>query len=63
VGHDRLARWQRIGTQDSLIAPHVYDFGIAVAPGKHRLTLCVDNTVKLNLGKFVSALFGGTWAT
>jgi len=49
-----------IGTQDSLIAPHVYDFGIGLAPGKHRLTICVDNTVKLDLGPFVSALFGGT---
>jgi hypothetical protein len=50
-----------IGTQDSLIAPHVYDFGVGgVLPGKHRLTICVDNTVKLNLGRFVSALFGGT---
>jgi hypothetical protein len=52
---------QRIGTRDSLIAPHVYDFGAGVTPGKHRLTICVDNTVKLDLGKFVSALFGGTW--
>ena len=33
----------------------------ASTPGKHRLTICVDNTVKLNLGTFVSALFGGTW--
>jgi len=52
---------KRIGSEDSLIAPHVYDFGTDLAPGKHRLTICVDNTVKLNLGKFVSALFGGTW--
>jgi hypothetical protein len=52
---------QRIGSQDSLIAPHVYDFGAGVAPGRHRLTICVDNTVKINLGSFVSALFGGTW--
>jgi hypothetical protein len=48
------------GTRDSLIAPHVYDLGTAVAPGKHRLTICVDNTVKIDLGVFVSALFGGT---
>ena len=52
---------RRIGSQDSLIAPHVYDLGLAVAPGRHRLTICVDNTVKINLGTFVSALFGGTW--
>ena len=49
-----------IGSQDSLIAPHVYDLGTGLKPGQHRLTLCVDNTVKLDLGPFVSALFGGT---
>ena len=49
-----------IGTRDSLIAPHTYDLGVGLAPGKHRLTICVDNTVKLDLGTFVSALFGGT---
>lgn len=50
-----------LGTRDSLIAPHVYDLGTDVSPGKHRLTLCVDNSVKLDMGRFVSALFGGTW--
>jgi hypothetical protein len=49
-----------MGTQDSLIAPHVYDLGAGISPGRHRLTICVDNTVKLDLGPFVSALFGGT---
>jgi hypothetical protein len=49
-----------IGTQDSLIAPHVHDLGTGVAPGRHRLTMCVDNTVKFDLGYFVSAMFGGT---
>jgi len=39
----------------------LYDFGTGVTPGKHRLTICVDNTVKIDLGRFVSALFGGTW--
>ena len=52
---------KRIGSQESLISPHIYDFGIGIKPGKHRLTICVDNTVKINLGRFVSALFGGTW--
>jgi len=51
----------RIGSQDSLIAPHIYDFGTGLATGKHRLTICVDNTEKFPLGKFVSALRGGTW--
>jgi F5/8 type C domain/Glycosyl hydrolases family 2, sugar binding domain len=50
-----------IGTRDSLIAPHFYDLGTHVAPGKHRLSICIDNTVKIDLGPFVSALFGGTW--
>jgi hypothetical protein len=50
-----------IGTQDSLIAPHFYDFGTGLTPGKHRLTICVDNTLKFNLGKFPSVLIGGTW--
>jgi Glycosyl hydrolases family 2, sugar binding domain/Glycosyl hydrolases family 2 len=49
-----------IGTHDSLIAPHFYDFGTGVTPGKHRLTICVDNTEKFVLGKFVSVLHGGT---
>jgi hypothetical protein len=49
-----------MGTQDSLISPHVYDLGAAITLGRHRLTICVDNTVKLDLGPFVSALFGGT---
>ena len=39
----------------------MYDFGTGLPPGKHRLTLCVDNTLKINLGYFVSALSGGTW--
>ena len=52
---------KRIGSQDSLITPHVYDLGANLKPGKHRLTLCVDNSLKFVLGKFVSALFGGTW--
>lgn len=48
-----------LGQQDSLISPHLYDLGTAVAPGKHRMTICVDNTVKMDLGLFVSALAGG----
>jgi hypothetical protein len=48
-----------IGAQDSLIAPHVYDLG-NLAPGKHRLTICVDNTKKIDLGRFVSINYEGT---
>ena len=43
-----------VGTQDTLIAPQIYDLGTSVTPGKHRLTICVDNTVKIDLGHFVS---------
>ena len=45
---------------DSLIAPHVHLLGTHFAPGKHQLTLRVDNTKKIDLGTFVSALYGGT---
>ena len=48
-----------LGMQDSLIAPHLYELGSAVTPGRHRLTICVDNSVKINLGPIVSALAGG----
>lgn len=45
---------QDFGTHDNLISPQVYDLGIYVMPGKHRLTICADNTLKFNLGEFVS---------
>ena len=37
------------GMQDSLCAPHVYAIG-SLAPGKHRFTLRVDNSVKYEVG-------------
>ena len=49
-----------VGTQDSLIAPHVYNLGTNLAPGRHRLTICVDNTRKIDLGRFVSIYYEGT---
>ncbi len=49
-----------IGSQDSLIAPHVYDLGVNLAPGRHRLKICVDNTKKIDLGRFVSINYEGT---
>ena len=51
---------REIGMQDSLIAPQVHDLGMGVAPGKHSLTIRVDNSLKFDLGMFVSILFGGT---
>jgi hypothetical protein len=39
--------------EDSLVTPHVHDLGL-LAPGRHRLAICVDNTLKFDLGQFVS---------
>ncbi len=41
---------QDFGTHDNVISPQVYDLGIYITPGKHRLTICVDNTLKFNPG-------------
>src|ERR1035437_10262890 len=38
-----------VGTLDSLCVPHEYDLGV-LAPGKHCLTVSVDNTPKYFLG-------------
>ena len=38
-----------IGTRNSLSTPHEYDLGV-LKPGTHRLTTCVDNTVKVGVG-------------
>lgn len=56
------AQWQthawldghELGTRDSLVTPHEYALGENIAPGKHRLTVRVDNTVKFDLGRFAS---------
>ena len=39
-----------IGTNDSLSTPHEYDIG-QVAPGKHTLTIRVDNRVIIDIGE------------
>ena len=41
---------QDFGTHDNVISPQIYDLGIDITPGKHRLTICVDNTLKFNPG-------------
>jgi hypothetical protein len=41
---------QEIGSRDSLSTPHVYDLGVGVAPGAHRLTIRVDNRLLVNVG-------------
>lgn len=37
---------KEVGMQNSLGAPHKYDLTNLLTPGKHRLSLCVDNRVK-----------------
>lgn len=39
-----------IGSRDSLGVPHEYDLTTAATPGKHRLTVRVDNRVKVAAG-------------
>ncbi len=41
---------REIGSRDSLSTPHVYDLGAAVPPGRHRLTIRVDNRMIVNVG-------------
>ena len=48
------------GTQKSLIAPQVFDLGGDLSPGKHRLTICMDNTRRFDLGPFPSIIYEGT---
>ena len=36
-----------VGSQDSLVAPHIYDLTAALLPGLHRLTICVNNGRRL----------------
>ena len=38
------------GSQNSLSVPHEYNLSALLTPGNHRLTICVDNTVKINIG-------------
>ena len=39
-----------LGVNNSLSTPHAYDLGTAVAPGKHRLTIRVDNRLVVDVG-------------
>jgi len=38
------------GLQDSLCTPHLYDLSKLMTPGKHLLTIRVDNSMKYNVG-------------
>jgi hypothetical protein len=39
------------GSNDSLSVAHVYDFGTSLAPGRHTLTIRVDNTLAPDIGE------------
>ena len=39
------------GTQNSLATPHVYDFGTVLSPGAHTLTIRVDNSYLIDVGR------------
>ena len=41
---------QLIGSNDSLGTPHVHELGVDVKPGKHRLTIRVDNRMIVPVG-------------
>jgi len=42
---------REIGSQNSLAAPHVYDVSQVLSPGKHRITIRVDNSYLIPVGK------------
>lgn len=61
--HWQTAAWvdgKSYGAQNSLSVPHLYDFGIDLEPGKHTLTLCVDNTIRIELGESAHAISENT---
>lgn len=39
------------GMQNSLVAAHVYDLGTGVGVGRHTITIRVDNTYKIDVGR------------
>jgi len=47
-------RW--LGMRDSLCTPHVYALTDSARPGRHRLTVRVDNRLKYDLGAFAHSV-------
>ncbi len=40
-----------VGMQNSLVAPHEYELSETLSPGKHTISLCIDNRIKeINVG-------------
>jgi hypothetical protein len=51
--HWETAVWlddQPLGRCDSLATPHVYELGVKVTPGEHRLTIRIDNRMIVDVG-------------
>ncbi len=48
-----------VGTEDSLCVPHIYNLTDFLSPGKHIITILVDNSVKVNIGHSLAPLL---WA-
>jgi len=46
---------QKLSSANSLSTPHIHNLGILI-PGKHKLTICVDNTLKLPIGSWAHAI-------
>lgn len=40
-----------IGSQNALATPHVHDLGAGLTPGKHTLTIRIDNRLVINVGE------------
>lgn len=65
--HGQTTVWcddRELGSQDSLATPHVYELGSALAPGRHRLTLRIDNRLLHAVGEnahSVSDQTQGNW--
>jgi hypothetical protein len=43
------------GSANSLTTPHEYDLTSALTPGPHRITVCVDNSYKIDIGRWSSS--------
>ena len=41
---------KEVGLQNSLVAPHVYDLSSYLVTGKQRITIRIDNRIKINVG-------------
>ncbi|MGO9260924.1 MAG: sugar-binding domain-containing protein [Bryobacteraceae bacterium] len=39
------------GIENSLATPHEYDLSEALTPGRHRITICVDNSYRIDVGR------------